>query len=140
MPGDRRGKVSSRCGRSPRDCESLGRSGCHRKCYVELQDAVSGANTSTLCRSAPYFLSDTSGPRHCAHEPLFEDHVKGPVMCEDTSLCYHALKDLPGGLWRRHFGKCGARCQSGPYIKWFLEKLGHEGLNKLLAGYEAGLP
>ena len=25
----------------------------------------------------------------------------------------------------------------GPYIKWFLEKLGHEGLNKLLAGYEA---
>jgi len=25
---------------------------------------------------------------------------------------------------------------SGPYIKWFLQKLGHEGLNKLLAGYE----
>ncbi|CAE7513156.1 unnamed protein product [Symbiodinium sp. CCMP2456] len=48
-----------------------------------------------------------------------QEHVKGPVMCEDTSLCYHALKDLPG-----------------PYIKWFLEKLGHEGLNKLLAGYE----
>ncbi|OLP93267.1 Inosine triphosphate pyrophosphatase [Symbiodinium microadriaticum] len=50
---------------------------------------------------------------------LAAEHVKGPVMCEDTSLCYHALKDLPG-----------------PYIKWFLEKLGHEGLNKLLAGYE----
>ena len=25
-----------------------------------------------------------------------QEHVKGPVMCEDTSLCYHALKDLPG--------------------------------------------
>lgn len=25
---------------------------------------------------------------------------------------------------------------AGPYIKWFLQKLGHEGLNKLLAGYE----
>lgn len=24
------------------------------------------------------------------------EHVKGPVMCEDTSLCYHALKGLPG--------------------------------------------
>ena len=32
---------------------------------------------------------------------------------------YHALKGLPG-----------------PYIKWFLQSLGHEGLNKLLAGYE----
>ncbi|CAJ1405472.1 unnamed protein product [Effrenium voratum] len=50
---------------------------------------------------------------------LAAEHVKGPVMCEDTSLCYHALKGLPG-----------------PYIKWFLEKLGHDGLNKLLAGYE----
>ena len=47
------------------------------------------------------------------------EHVKGPVMCEDTSLCYHALKGLPG-----------------PYIKWFLQSLGHEGLNKLLAGYD----
>eukprot|EP00441_Pelagodinium_beii_P035159 CAMPEP_0197629816 /NCGR_PEP_ID=MMETSP1338-20131121/7524_1 /TAXON_ID=43686 ORGANISM="Pelagodinium beii, Strain RCC1491" /NCGR_SAMPLE_ID=MMETSP1338 /ASSEMBLY_ACC=CAM_ASM_000754 /LENGTH=210 /DNA_ID=CAMNT_0043200921 /DNA_START=111 /DNA_END=743 /DNA_ORIENTATION=+ len=50
---------------------------------------------------------------------LAAESVKGPVMCEDTSLCYHALKGLPG-----------------PYIKWFLDKLGHEGLNKLLAGYE----
>ncbi|KAI8475989.1 MAG: inosine triphosphate pyrophosphatase-like protein [Monoraphidium minutum] len=41
------------------------------------------------------------------------------VMVEDTSLCYNALQGLPG-----------------PYIKWFLEKLGHDGLNRLLAGYE----
>ena len=54
---------------------------------------------------------------------LAAEEVKGPVMCEDTSLCYHALQGLPG-----------------PYIKWFLEKLGHDGLNKLLAGYEEPLP
>lgn len=26
--------------------------------------------------------------------------------------------------------------RAGPYIKWFLQSLGHEGLNKLLAGYD----
>jgi hypothetical protein len=24
----------------------------------------------------------------------------------------------------------------GPYIKWFLEKLGHDGLNRMLAGFD----
>ena len=38
----------------------------------------------------------------------------GPLMIEDTSLCFNALKGLPG-----------------PYIKDFLEKLGHDGLNNL---------
>jgi inosine triphosphate pyrophosphatase len=46
--------------------------------------------------------------------------VAGPVIVEDTALCFNALKGLPG-----------------PYIKWFLAKLGHEGLglNQLLAGF-----
>ena len=44
--------------------------------------------------------------------------VDGPVMTEDTSLCFNALGGLPG-----------------PYIKWFLEKTGHAGLNNLLAAY-----
>jgi inosine triphosphate pyrophosphatase len=43
----------------------------------------------------------------------------GPVIVEDTCLCYNALGGLPG-----------------PYIKWFLQKLGHDGLNRLLAGFE----
>ena len=43
----------------------------------------------------------------------------GPVLVDDTSLCYNALHGLPG-----------------PYIKWFMDKTGHEGLNKILAGYE----
>jgi len=42
-----------------------------------------------------------------------------PVITEDTCLCFNALKGLPG-----------------PYIKWFLDKLGHDGLNKMLAGFE----
>ena len=45
--------------------------------------------------------------------------VGGPVMCEDTNLCFNALGGLPG-----------------PYIKWFLAKLGHDGLNNMLAAYE----
>ncbi|XP_026756001.2 inosine triphosphate pyrophosphatase [Galleria mellonella] len=45
--------------------------------------------------------------------------LKKPVIVEDTSLCFNALKGLPG-----------------PYIKWFLEKLEPEGLYKLLTGWE----
>ncbi|KAI6694050.1 hypothetical protein NL676_021760 [Syzygium grande] len=45
--------------------------------------------------------------------------VSGPVLVEDTCLCFNALKGLPG-----------------PYIKWFLQKLGHEGLNNMLMAYE----
>uniref|UniRef100_A0A8C3LNL0 Inosine triphosphate pyrophosphatase n=1 Tax=Chrysolophus pictus TaxID=9089 RepID=A0A8C3LNL0_CHRPC len=45
--------------------------------------------------------------------------IRGPVIVEDTCLCFNALGGLPG-----------------PYIKWFLEKLKPEGLYKLLAGFE----
>ena len=45
--------------------------------------------------------------------------IKGPILVEDTSLCFNALHGLPG-----------------PYIKSFLDKLGHDGLNKMLAAYE----
>lgn len=41
--------------------------------------------------------------------------VGGPVITEDTSLCFTALHGMPG-----------------PYIKWFLEKCGHEGLNNMI--------
>ncbi|KAJ7739507.1 inosine triphosphate pyrophosphatase-like protein [Mycena metata] len=42
----------------------------------------------------------------------------GPCITEDTALCFEALKGLPG-----------------PYIKYFLADLGHEGLNSLLVGF-----
>ncbi|EMR61481.1 putative inosine triphosphate pyrophosphatase protein [Eutypa lata UCREL1] len=47
------------------------------------------------------------------------DIVKGPVIVEDTCLCFNALNGLPG-----------------PYIKWFMKSIGHEGLNNLLVAYE----
>lgn len=47
------------------------------------------------------------------------DHVKAPVIVEDTCLCFNALGGMPG-----------------PYIKWFLKAVGPEGLHKMLAGFE----
>ncbi|CCG83018.1 Inosine triphosphate pyrophosphatase [Taphrina deformans PYCC 5710] len=45
--------------------------------------------------------------------------IGGPTVTEDTSLSFGALGPLPG-----------------PYIKWFLAQLGHEGLNRLLHGFD----
>jgi len=45
--------------------------------------------------------------------------VNGPCLTEDTSLCFNALNGMPG-----------------PYIKWFLENCGHDGLNDMLAGFD----
>lgn len=45
--------------------------------------------------------------------------VNCPVIVEDTCLCYNAMKGLPG-----------------PYVKWYLDKLGHDGLHKMLNGWE----
>ncbi|XP_056379227.1 inosine triphosphate pyrophosphatase [Hyla sarda] len=45
--------------------------------------------------------------------------IRGPVIVEDTCLCFNALGGLPG-----------------PYIKWFLDKLKPEGLHRMLAGFE----
>ncbi|RUS19204.1 inosine triphosphate pyrophosphatase-like protein, partial [Endogone sp. FLAS-F59071] len=45
--------------------------------------------------------------------------LNGPVVTEDTCLCFNAMKGLPG-----------------PYIKWFVEYLGLDGLNRTLAGFE----
>ncbi|OJJ45067.1 hypothetical protein ASPZODRAFT_70366 [Penicilliopsis zonata CBS 506.65] len=47
------------------------------------------------------------------------DIVNGPVLIEDSSLEMNALNGLPG-----------------PYIKPFLETLGNQGLNTLLAGFD----
>jgi inosine triphosphate pyrophosphatase len=41
------------------------------------------------------------------------------IMTEDTCLCFNALNGLPG-----------------PYIKWFVQKLGLDGINKMLQGFE----
>ncbi|KAF2272298.1 Ham1-like protein [Westerdykella ornata] len=45
--------------------------------------------------------------------------VQGPVLVEDTCLCFRAMNELPG-----------------PYIKWFMQSLGPHQLHKLLAGFD----
>ncbi|GAA5826289.1 hypothetical protein JCM11251_007242 [Rhodosporidiobolus azoricus] len=44
--------------------------------------------------------------------------VGGPCITEDTALAFEALGGLPG-----------------PYIKFFMKAVGHEGLNNMLAGF-----
>lgn len=50
---------------------------------------------------------------------LAADEIQGPCLTEDTSLCFNALNGMPG-----------------PYIKWFLENCGHDGLNRMLDGFD----
>lgn len=50
---------------------------------------------------------------------LAAEQIKGPCLIEDTSLCFNALGGMPG-----------------PYIKWFLSKIGPSGLHKMLAGFD----
>jgi inosine triphosphate pyrophosphatase len=45
--------------------------------------------------------------------------VGGPVLVEDTCLAFDAYNSLPG-----------------PYIKWFVQSIGLDGLVKMLAGFE----
>lgn len=45
--------------------------------------------------------------------------LQRPVLVEDTSLIIHALGKLPG-----------------PFIKWFLDELGNEGICKMLDPYQ----
>ncbi|KAJ3351325.1 hypothetical protein GGF32_004324 [Allomyces javanicus] len=61
----------------------------------------------------------TSASVSAAKAKLAAATLNRPVITEDTCLCFNALNGLPG-----------------PYIKWFLEGVGHDGLNKMLAGFE----
>ncbi|KAG6781454.1 hypothetical protein POTOM_014360 [Populus tomentosa] len=101
--------------------------------------------------------------------------VKGPVLVEDTCLCFNALKGLPGPyiynsslnlltmFMNTKVPSCHFICNSNLVLfienlavmilfcgfslpssnkiinsrsKWFLQKIGHEGLNNLLMAYE----
>jgi inosine triphosphate pyrophosphatase len=54
--------------------------------------------------------------KHKAYQAF--ELAKRPVIVEDTKMTFNALGALPG-----------------PFIKWFLDELGAEGLCKLLDGY-----
>lgn len=84
--------------------------------------AILGADFPFELRNQAVDLPELQGePVDIAKEKclLAAKQVNGPVLVEDTSLCFNALHGLPG-----------------PYVKWFLEKTGHEGLNNMLAAYD----
>ncbi|CAK9318829.1 unnamed protein product [Citrullus colocynthis] len=88
----------------------------------KLEEVRAILGNSVPFRSLKLDLPELQGePEDISKEKarLAATQVNGPVLVEDTCLCFNALKGLPG-----------------PYIKWFLEKIGHEGLNNLLMAYE----
>lgn len=89
---------------------------------LEEVAAIFGSDLPFQLVSQELDLPELQGePEEVAFEKckLAAAQIKGPVMVEDTSLCFNALGGLPG-----------------VYIKWFLAKLGHTGLNNMLAAYE----
>jgi len=88
----------------------------------KLEEVQAIVGTALELRNEKLELPELQGePEDVVKEKcrLAQDKIGGPVIVEDTSLCFNALGGLPG-----------------VYIKWFLEKTGHEGLNNLLAAYE----
>merc|ERR1712224_275855 len=84
--------------------------------------AILGTSFPHKVISAKIDLPEYQGtPREVCEEKCREAYrkVDGPVIVEDTCLCFNALGGMPG-----------------PYIKWFLDKLKPEGLYKLLTGWE----
>mgnify|MGYP000851185639 FL=1 len=78
--------------------------------------------TNYSIKSLDIDLSEVQGePEYVIQEKCKSVRLQlnGPIIVEDTSLCFNALGGLPG-----------------PYIKWFMKKIGLEGLTKLLLGYE----
>lgn len=84
----------------------------------ELQ-LILGANIKI--RSMNFNLPEIQGDPHdiIREKALYASNLLNKsVIVEDTSLCFNALNGMPG-----------------PYIKSFYEKIGNEGLVKLLDGY-----
>ena len=88
----------------------------------EVRQILGGEDLAFTLVSQKVDLPELQGePDEISREKckLAAQAVGGAVMVEDTSLCFNALCGLPG-----------------PYIKWFLEKTGHVGLNNMLAAYD----
>ena len=83
---------------------------------------ILGPNFPYIIKALDLDLPELQGePEYIVSEKcrLASLKVDGAVLVEDTSLCFNALGGMPG-----------------PYIKWFQDKIGLEGLNNLLMAYE----
>jgi inosine triphosphate pyrophosphatase len=89
--------------------------------FAETQQALGEEHGITLVQRNVDLPELQGDPLEVAREKCraATRRLEGPVLIEDTSLCFHALNDLPG-----------------VYVKWFLEKTGNQGLVNLLAAYE----
>lgn len=97
----------------------------NRNKLLEVQRLISSDQSQSIpfeFNNAKLDLPELQGsPEEIAREKCktAANQLQSAVMTEDTSLCFHALNGLPGA-----------------YIKWFLLSLGHDGLNKLLQGFD----
>jgi ribokinase/non-canonical purine NTP pyrophosphatase (RdgB/HAM1 family) len=88
---------------------------------AEVQRLLSSSSFAVDIDNYKLDLPELQGsPHDIAREKchLASQQLKAAVFTEDTCLCFYGLNSLPG-----------------PYIKWFLDSLGHDGLNKLLYGF-----
>uniref|UniRef100_A0A2P2Q4E4 Inosine triphosphate pyrophosphatase n=1 Tax=Rhizophora mucronata TaxID=61149 RepID=A0A2P2Q4E4_RHIMU len=88
----------------------------------KLEEVRSIIGQAIPFRSLKIDLPELQGePDHISKQKarLAAEKANGPVLVEDTCLCFNAFEGLPG-----------------PYIKWFLEKIGNEGLYKLLKEFD----
>lgn len=88
----------------------------------KLKEVKEIIGTEITIINKPFDLPEIQGEpweisaNKCKHA---SEHFKGPVLVEDTCLEFKAYKGLPG-----------------PYIKWFTEKIGLDGLYYMLDHYE----
>ncbi|KAL6728807.1 hypothetical protein Aduo_010542 [Ancylostoma duodenale] len=90
--------------------------------WHDITSSSSSSGNSSKVRSVDVDLDEYQGePEYVAERKAKEaaEHVEGPILVEDTSLCFNALGGLPG-----------------VYVKWFLKKLGPSGLHQMLAGFD----
>jgi len=98
----------------------------NKKKLEEVKRILSVSEDGNQEDQIPFFISNQKidlpelqgNPIEIAKEKcsLAAERVGGAVITEDTSLCFTALNNLPG-----------------PYIKWFLDDCGHDGLNNMIA-------
>ncbi|RDA82902.1 hypothetical protein CP532_4779 [Ophiocordyceps camponoti-leonardi (nom. inval.)] len=87
----------------------------------EIQGSIDEI-TESKCRRAAELAS---------HSLFF--FLNGPVLVEDTALCFTALGSLPGPYM--FVESCPAGSSRLIFSKHFLTAIGHDGLNNLLAAY-----